>query len=189
MKTFNRYQEILLSEVKKTSFKMKAESKGSFRELLFPTTSMQSICIKMGNVLENAFNIFVKENAENLKESEASIRGHQLDLYFKYEDTIYYFEVKSNINLDSEKGPATIDKVNDIKSYLKDKYGENVVAKVLVSRHATAKNLTNVNRAIFNKDSVIGYAEFFKIFGVEVSKNEWEDFFKKVGVIIIETSV
>jgi hypothetical protein len=188
MKTFSRFQEILIEEVKRTSFKKESESSGSFVELLFPTTSAQSINIKMGNVVENSFKKFVAETAKNLIEEEKNNINNQLDLLFFYNDFIYYFEVKNNLNIDTEKSKATSNKISEIQNYLNKKYGEKVIAKALSARYDTIKNIKNTKIKYINKTNTYGYSDFFNIFEISVSIKEWEEFFKKVGIMIIESS-
>jgi hypothetical protein len=190
MRTFKDFEALLLKEVEATSFSRATKSTGSFTELLFPMTSAQSIAIKMGNVLERALQAFIRSNAKDLTAIEKDNIKHQLDALFSSEDgTVYYFEIKANLNLDTEKSKEVAKKVAEIEAYLKSVYGEKVISRALSCRYNTAINVKNVKRAYLNETNVFGYADFFKIFGVEVSIEEWENFFKKVGATIIETAV
>lgn len=91
--------------------------------------SEQSILIQCGNIFEKFNNklITLSPNVENLIEvsNYVSIDGkkRQVDHLFKTDNNIiWYLESKCNLNFDTEKKPASNEKINDLTKYFKDKY-------------------------------------------------------------------
>ena len=75
------------------------------------TSSQQSVLIQAGNRLEDFWN----HCTDTLDDSASS---RQVDFFFEKGGKKYYFELKSNTNLDSEKAPATIEKVKKVAKEL-----------------------------------------------------------------------
>lgn len=191
--TFSDFKKIIIEDVDKTILKAKKTNKstGAFSELLnFPNVSKQSISIKMGNILENSYNKFIDENeiAKSIKNVEKDNINHQIDIMFLYNNNLYYFESKINLNLDTEKSKATIYKIKKIEEYLTKKYSKyNIICKLLSSRYDTSSNVKHTKKQYIDYCDVYGYSDFFKIFGVEVTKEQWENFFNEVGELIVKT--
>ena len=75
------------------------------------TASQQSVVIQAGNRLETFWN----RCTDTLDDSASS---RQVDFFFERDGKKYYFELKSNTELDSEKAPATIEKVKKVAKEL-----------------------------------------------------------------------
>ena len=97
---------------------------GSLKHLMFGSNpSEQSLSIKMGKVGEEMVKKIITEN-DDLELLTCGVqcidpktgKNKDLDLVWinKKNNTIYYREAKGNIELDSEKLPATIDKIVEI---------------------------------------------------------------------------
>lgn len=179
---FNSFTQIVMSIIRDTSFSKIHKESGSFCELLASNISQQSVNIKMGNILEKAWNIYIA-NVDGVKlDGRNIIAGSQVDILFYYKDVAYYLESKNNLNIDTEKTIATLNKVNKIIDELK-KEGYTVVGKILNNRYPTAE-LAKFYKTPITKEHIIGYSELFNIFGIVVTQQEWEAFFKKVGTYI-----
>jgi len=169
----------------------KKKNTGSMTEIM-GLPSSQSIAIKMGNVLEEAYNKFVDEKAQSIRKELQKQVPHQIDIAFIFGNIVYYFESKANLNLDTEKSKVTIDKVKEIEKKLKELYPSyRVVAKCLSSRYRTGKETKNVKTNIIPLESIYGYKEFFEIFeeSLSIEIEQWETIWKEVGEYIInETS-
>ena len=119
-------EEYLMIYVKRIIMKGKKMTEpGSITYLLYGSTpSRQSMNIKLGKLGENMIKKIILETPHldlltcgvQCVDQETK-KNKDLDLFWKDEKTkhIYYFEAKSNINLDSEKTPATIEKIIEIK--------------------------------------------------------------------------
>ena len=100
---------------------------GSISFLLYgKQPSEQSINIKFGRFGEFLTKELIKSNDkyELLKCGIQNINGRKkdVDLLFRNTNIIYYRELKGNIDLDTEKLPATIDKCKEIETSLKKTY-------------------------------------------------------------------
>lgn len=94
-------------------------------------TSQQSILIQMGNRLEDFWNQVISECANNLiKETDkikVGTKNRQLDHLFETEDSvIYYLDSKCNMNFDTEKKPASNDKIEAVGAAISAKYQKEV---------------------------------------------------------------
>lgn len=184
MVDFNTFKEIVYEDVKKNIIKAPKKKKedGSFAELLFKSISFQSINIKIGYVIERSLKKFISCIEGVVIDSVSMILGSQVDILFDYNGTKYYFESKNNLNIDTEKTTATKNKVEKIKDFLL-KENDNVVAKILNNRYSSNETAKFYKYPI-TKDDIYGYSQFFNIFGIEVTKEDWEDFFLEVGTYI-----
>lgn len=99
---------------------------GSISYLLYNTKpSEQSINIKLGKFGEFLSKELIKLNEQfellNCGVQEINNKRKDVDLIFKdkLNKIIYYRELKGNIELDTEKLPATIDKCKEIENSIK----------------------------------------------------------------------
>ena len=156
---------------------------GSLIELLhLPRT--QSLMSKLGFAMERAFNKCLRriDGLVVLQSShDIAIYGHQLDLLFKYKNVIYYFELKANLNLDTEKTIAVKKKIIKVEQMLKKQYPEKaVVSAVLSARYASKCDVGFMKLPLHTSD-VYGYGEFFRIFSNEVTEQRWKLLFRRIG--------
>jgi hypothetical protein len=81
--------------------------------------SFSALQIKMGHVFEQFWNQVIQEYADSLIMSSDRIvvdnKQRQIDMCFVRDNTVYYLE---NVNFDSEKTPASNDKVRRITQEL-----------------------------------------------------------------------
>lgn len=106
-------------------------------------TSQSSVLIQVGNKLEEFWNKVISETqgSLNLIETNNKIKvgasKRQLDHVFKVLDAedveeIFYLESKCNLNFDTEKKPASNDKVKEVCIVLSEQYGSEVSAGYFV---------------------------------------------------------
>ncbi len=136
----------------------------------------QSDYIKIGTILENLLNKYILLNNSNLENIKIKpIKGKkETDHLFldKSNNRIIYAELKSNLNLDTEKTPATINKCINIYNDLKDKYPKYEISWYIVSLRFLHKN--NFPQFIKKKyydvsNNVIGIDEYLKILNINSS--------------------
>jgi hypothetical protein len=109
----------------------------------------QSAAIRLGNVLEEIFNIaiskFLTEKfvRSNLKKNEKGER--QKDVLMINDDTkhVIYAEIKANINLDTQKAPATVKSTIDVVKAFETK-GYTVDGYVIALRYLSTKDVPAV---------------------------------------------
>jgi hypothetical protein len=101
-------------------------------------TSQSSILIQVGNKLEEFWNKVISKCARNLIEVSNKIKvngkNRQLDHLFECMPNTYllYLESKCNLNFDTEKKPASNDKVKVVCDAIFEKYNSEVIAGYFV---------------------------------------------------------
>tara|TARA_B100000809_G_C14848575_1_gene427425 strand:+ start:43 stop:666 length:624 start_codon:yes stop_codon:yes gene_type:complete len=108
-----------------------------------------------------------------------------VDVLFEKDDIVYYLEVKSNLNLDTEKGTETIEKVGVITECLRNNFefkGQEIVGKVL-SIFWDNKNVPiSGSMNLGNRDGhIMWFSEFIKLFDCDLNKEEYESICKEMG--------
>lgn len=92
--------------------------------------SRNGVLIQLGNCLEAFWNKVIDDCVESLiKEDnliQIGLKNRQIDHLFMVDDTIYYLESKCNLNLDSEKRPASNKKINTITTALGENYQKEI---------------------------------------------------------------
>jgi hypothetical protein len=95
----------------------------------------QSDCIKLGIALEKVLEDIINSKTDLIDIKPKNSKGKkERDHLFKDEDKkiIYYSEIKSNLNLDTEKSKQTLTKCNSIKKELEKEYPEYKINVYLV---------------------------------------------------------
>lgn len=169
---------------------------GSISYLLYgPRPSEQSINIKVGRFGEYLSKELIKTNSnfELLVCGVQKInnKNKDVDLIFKNEETktIYYRELKGNIELDTEKLPATIGKCKEIESSLKHSYPDykincGILGWSIYNRLYLTAGLSNIKS--FEKEGIkIDHMEdFLKIVEILWNEEDFNSYFREVGTKI-----
>ena len=130
----------------------------------------QSDKIKLGSGMEKILSDFIikyNKNLKNIKTEKKLKKGEkEKDHLFKDEENkiIYYAELKSNLNLDTEKSKSTSNKCLLIKKELKEKYVEYTIKMYLVNlRYLTKKNIPDFILNKYNNitKNICGINEYF----------------------------
>lgn len=138
----------------------------------------QSLRIRIGIWLEKMINIYAQNNKNlNIIQSKKNSKGqYQQDFYAIDEKhkQIFYFEFKSNINLDTEKARSTKTK---IKRLLSKHQQENYEVKggLLALRYLYRKNIPSRLQDKFKGIDLYGINEFFQLIGVDTMTDEEYD--------------
>jgi hypothetical protein len=131
--------------------------------------------------MENMLSTFIMRNTQykNIKEKNSKGKKETDHLFMDVNNNIiYYAELKSNLNLDTEKSAETIQKCLKIEKTLIEKYPEYKIKMFLVSiRHLTS---LTINKKVKNKyneisNNLIGINEYLLKIGIqqqEELKNE-----------------
>lgn len=176
-------KEIFIEGAKKLISNLKREledvnsKSGSVTEFLFGESySRQSIVIKFGNRWEKYLNDFAKKYGQNLDfDCPDYVRGHQIDYIVKIinENTsVNYDEIKCNVGLDSEKLPATIKKILDVKEGLDKIYADQVIKRAGI-----------LHAVVWEKEdspSSFSYYKRFEDSGIPVKT--LKDYFNQIGI-------
>ena len=146
----------------------------------------QSDCIKLGKGVEHILNHFITlfSGLENIKEHITKKGGKEKDHLFKDEKNknIFYAEIKGNINLDTEKSPATYNKCRAIEEELKNTYTDYDVKMYLVNVRYYTKDIIPTdmkNKYKSIKDNLLGVNEYLNILSLNeqfTDENEYKTF-------------
>lgn len=169
---------------------------GSITHLLYGAKpSHQSISIKLGKLGEFLSKELIKANP-NLELLACGIqnineKNKDVDLIFKDETykIIYYRELKGNIELDTEKLPATISKCKEIETSLKATYaGYAINCGILnwsvYNRELLSAGLSNIQ--YFEKAGIkIDHMEdFLALINITWTEDDYYGYFRELGNLI-----
>lgn len=152
---------------------------GSFKELFEPlgmaASTSQSDMIKIGKIMEKTIKKTVGE-IEGVHLIEPDFECPQCDILFLYKGTVYYREIKCNVNLDTEKSRSICNKLRNFETII---IPENfphypVSCKVLNLRYPTSDNFLKNCKKCLSKD-IEGYKQFFNIFEEKITQGWWEE--------------
>tara|TARA_Y100000389_G_scaffold70594_1_gene67278 strand:- start:1129 stop:1860 length:732 start_codon:yes stop_codon:yes gene_type:complete len=181
---------------------MKSTEEGSLTFALWGSTpSKQSISIKFGKFGEDIFKRIVKISP-GMKLLKCGVqvvneKGKKKDIDLIWVDeekkTLRYRELKGNIEMDTEKIPATIDKIKDeIFPYLKNKYPEykdfevdiGILAWGIYNRDGLKKGLSQIKKCEEKNVKVEHVEDFFKSVNFDWSKDDYNQYIRFLGSMI-----
>ncbi len=144
-----------------------------------------SDCIKLGHGVEKVFKMFICASVPNLKDIKTkNIKGMKEKDHLFIDETkkiIYYAEIKTNLNLDTEKDKSTINKCVDIKKELEDKYNGFIVKMFLVGCRYISNDIIPLDickKYIKIKNHLVGLNEYFEALSIPF-KYDNEDKYKE----------
>jgi len=166
---------------------------GSISYLLYgEKPSEQSINIKMGRLGEFLSKEIIKANPGfdllTCGVQKINEKRKDVDLIFKntLTKTIYYRELKGNIELDTEKLPATINKCNEIVSSLKDTYPDytidfGVFNWSVYNRKILTAGLTHIKTFEAGGVKIDHMCDFLEIVNVDWNEKDFYEYFREIG--------
>lgn len=179
------------------SQKQKLSQPGSLPYALFgaiPSTA--SLYIKLGRNFEKWFKYVVGETdgfdllSDGLTNGIVAGKKKDVDFIFKNESTktIYYRELKSNTELDTEKLPATIEKIKKISTYLNNMYSDYKVDCGLLTWSVYDRDMLPANDGRLKAFSDGGInvtfpMDLFLTIGQPISKDDYLNMLKNIGNI------
>jgi hypothetical protein len=147
----------------------------------------QSQSIRFGNMFQDFIkSIVIDAGGEVLSQKFADVYGvgetkqnkgqKDVDIWFKFNNKMYYFEAKTNMDLDSEKSKSTDTKVDAISSWMKSNYPEQeVVSGVLSCWYTKEVGLPVKVKNVFYMENI------FQILDIEFSKQDYYDLMINFG--------
>ena len=133
----------------------------------------QSNCIKLGIAIESILKDIILFNNKNLIDIKPINKKDEKEKDHLFLDEnnkiIFYAEVKSNLNLDTEKSKATINKCINIKNDLQKQYeGYNIKMFLLGVRYINNNIIPNNIKKKYNiiKNNIVGINEYFKFLNI-----------------------
>jgi hypothetical protein len=165
---------------------------GSISYLIYgEKPSEQSINIKLGRLGEYIAKELIKTNT-NLELLQCGVqkinneKKKDIDLIFKNETTIYYRELKGNIELDTEKLPATIDKCKEIEKTLKTQYPTYIIDCGILNwsiynRKILSSGLSNIKTFETNGIKIDHMGDFLSIINITWLEDDYYSYFRTLG--------
>jgi hypothetical protein len=154
--------------------------------------SEQSINIKMGRYGEYLSKELIKINHSlellNCGIQEVNGKKKDIDLIFqnKEKNIIYYRELKANIELDTEKLPATVNKCKEIETVLKEKYPNcevdfGILNWSIYSRISLTSGLNHIKTFEKCGIKIDHMGDFLKLIDVEWDEKDYYSHFKDLA--------
>lgn len=146
----------------------------------------QSDCIKLGIGIETVLRDIVisqNKNLINIKKKNSKGNKEKDHLFMDKENKIiYYAELKSNLNLDTEKSKITYQKCMQIEKELQNEYKEYQINMYLLSIRHYKKDIIpdGISKKYQDIDeNLIGINEYLKNLSIPIQFND-EDEYKKI---------
>jgi len=144
----------------------------------------QSTCIKLGIALESVLSDIIKTNLKLINIKSKNTKGKkERDHLFKNEETktIYYAEIKSNLNLDTEKCKSTSDKCVQIRQELQLEYPDYTINMYLVGGRYYEKKIIPIgimDKYMSISENVVGINEYLIATntGLQFTREEYTEF-------------
>lgn len=169
---------------------------GSISHLLYgEKPSEQSMNIKLGRLGEYLSKELIKTN-NNLELLHCGIqkinnKKKDVDLIFKDEinKIIYYRELKGNIELDTEKLPATITKCKEIENSLKTTYLDytincGILNWSVFNRKILTAGLSNIKTFENGGIKIDHMEDFLNIIHIYWNEDDYYSYFREIGTKI-----
>jgi hypothetical protein len=170
---------------------------GSLTYLMFgPEPSRQSISIKLGYFGEYLCKEIIQKNPNlSLLTCGVQLMGHKkkdIDLIWvnPEKQTVYVRELKGNIQLDTEKLPATFQKMTEnLLPFVQNKYpGHTIDVGVLnwgvYSRDELTKGLNQIKTCEENGVKVDHWSDFCALVELDCTKEDYYDYMHQMGTLI-----
>lgn len=148
----------------------------------------------MGKNFENWFKFIINDCGlellpDGVIKNVIGEESKDVDLVFmdKKLEIIYYRELKSNLELDTEKLPATYKKIKIIEDYYKTQYpGYKIDSSLLTwavynKSPLPTKYNSKIKKCESNSVHVTFPEDLFKMINADISGKDYYDFFRELG--------
>jgi len=171
---------------------------GSISYLLYgEKPSEQSINIKFGRFGEFLSKELINSNKDlellTCGVQKVNNKNKDIDLIFKNEKMkiIYYRELKGNIELDTEKLPATIAKCKEIEKCLNEKFKDysidcGILNWSIYNREVLTAGLSNIRTFEKNGIKIDHMENFLDIIEIRWTSENYYNYFRDIGYLIID---
>lgn len=188
---FKKAEEIIDRIMEKSTM----SQAGGLPYLLFgPQPSAQSLYIKIGRNFEEWFKYIVEDCGMKLLPDgvvDDVIDGKSKDIDFLFMDTVnkivYYRELKSNLDLDTEKLPATYEKIKKITKYIEIHYpsyriDSSLMTWAVFEKSDLPKKYNTKIKYCNNANVSVSFpSDLFQLVGADIDSNIYWDIFRKLG--------
>lgn len=169
--------------------KLKNKRINSLTDVMFigrenPRKIYQSCIITFGNVLELATLKYASEMKATTYKDRRFLAA-DIDIIFRIRKLVYNLESKSNIELDlgkTKKALETLNRKHKIVFNALDcqTEGWQVISKFVVWTKETSEEASKIAKRPLEEKHLMGFKDFFKLFNVDVNKEEFFEMIQKV---------
>jgi hypothetical protein len=178
--------------------KVKQTCPGSLSWLLWgPEVSKQSIVIKMGKTGEEIAKEMIRVKGHDLLECGVQLVseiGKKKDIDLVWIDVnppkrLYVRELKGNIELDTEKLPATYKKMTEFKDWYKSKYPDYQIDVGILNWSIYERSdlvnagVNHIKRCESEGIHVDHFGDFCKLIDFDWEKDDFYSYFREIGSI------
>ena len=155
----------------------------------------QSECIRLGIGCEKLISVLIMKyaNVINIKKKNEKDKKEKDHLFMDRDNkVIYYAEIKSNINLDTEKLKVTYKKCQDIVLELKEEYPEYEIKWCLVAlRYLEYDNIPNTIKSKYSNisENLYGINDYLKLLDIHLifTQEIYKTFLNNIAISMFKT--
>jgi hypothetical protein len=155
----------------------------------------QSECIRLGIGCEKLISDLIMKyaNVINIKKKNEKDKKEKDHLFMDRDNkVIYYAEIKSNINLDTEKLKVTYKKCQDIVLELKEEYSEYEIKWCLVAlRYLEYDNIPNTIKSKYSNisENLYGINDYLKLLDIHLifTQEIYKTFLNNIAISMFKT--
>jgi len=155
----------------------------------------QSECIRLGIGCEKLISDLIMKyaNVINIKKKNEKDKKEKDHLFMDRDNkVIYYAEIKSNINLDTEKLKVTYKKCQDIVLELKEEYPEYEIKWCLVAlRYLEYDNIPNTIKSKYSNisENLYGINDYLKLLDIHLifTQERYKTFLNNIAISMFKT--
>ena len=185
------------------------KDKGSGKQLFFPKDELelpeQAVMIRLGTAYEVGILNCLSARHENLTERiqyfiqrkyKKTKKASQIDIGLGKDGGLLYRELKFNLNLDTGKTESTYERINELVTYLeafsKEELGVETeidfgIVSLLYPHASEIIGLKNPLLKMHEAGRIMGYLEFFDVFNIEFTQEDWAELATEIGKEIRES--
>ena len=165
--------------------KLNKKRKNSLTQIMNLPGKMERSCIRtFGYVLEKATMNYAEEMKAKVYRNKKFLAAEH-DIVFRIKQLVYNLESKANIELDlgkTKKALETLNRKHKIVFHALDCQNERwqVISKFIVWTKETSEEASIIAKRPLEQKHLMGFKDFFKIFNVEVNKEEFFNILQKI---------
>lgn len=145
------------------------------------TADLSESCLRtFGTTLQQAAKVYAKKMGAKLY--GAKIGSIEMDTLWEYKGTYYDLESKTNINLDKGKSRETKSELHDKSKVARYSLRTErpIVSGIIVWSQPTEQKALDLAKKALKKTKMFGYLDFFNIFNITISEDEFKDMIRHV---------
>lgn len=155
-----------------------------------PCRLQQSCTITFGNVLEKAAMNYVDEMNVKVFRNK-NLLASNIDILFQISRSVYHLESKVNIELDNDKSRKALESLKRKSTVIFNalrchEEGWQVISKFVVWTKEDAVEASLIAKKPIKVEHLMGFKDFFILFDVNVTKEDFFDILQKVWIEEVE---